>query len=92
MKPSPFIQMQICLLIKRKIGKLRAKLTVLWYDKKPTSLQSNGMAAIPKNISVSVKNVMVLAKQNVNVKDKFVDFEKVKACSVKYFNSTQLKI
>ena len=26
-----------------------AKLTGLWYDKKPTSLQSNGMTAIPKN-------------------------------------------
>ena len=44
--------MQICLLIKekRKISKLTAKLTVMWYDKKPTSLQSNGMAAIPKKV------------------------------------------
>ena len=25
-----------------------AKLTALWYDKKPTSLQMKGMAAIPK--------------------------------------------
>ena len=42
--------MQICLLIKRKNEhrKFTAKLTVLWYDKKPTSLQRNGMAAIPK--------------------------------------------
>ena len=47
-QPSPFIQMQICLLAKRKIGKFMAKLSVLWYDKKPTSLQSNGMTAIPK--------------------------------------------
>ena len=29
-----------------------AKLTVLWYDKKPTSLQSNGMAAIPKRLQI----------------------------------------
>ena len=26
----------------------KAKLTFLWYDKKTTSLESNGMAAIPK--------------------------------------------
>ena len=32
---------------KRKIGKFMANITVLCYDKK-TSLQSNGMAAIPK--------------------------------------------
>ena len=45
-----FIQMHICLLIKRKrnIGICTAKLTILWYDKYSTSLQSNGMAAIPK--------------------------------------------
>ena len=34
---------------KRNIGEFMAKLTVLWFDKKPTSLQSNGMTAIPKN-------------------------------------------
>ena len=32
---------------RRKIGKYTAKLTVLWYDKKPTSLQRMAMAAIP---------------------------------------------
>ena len=35
---------------KRKIIKFKAKLTFLWYDKKPTSLQRNGMAAISKNV------------------------------------------
>ena len=54
-QPSPFIQMQICLLIKRKgkIGKFMVKLTILCYDKKPTSLESYGMAAIPKIIFTS---------------------------------------
>ena len=49
--PSPFIQMQISFLTKRKrkIGIFTAKLTILCYDQNPTSLQSNGMAAIPKN-------------------------------------------
>ena len=45
--------MQICLLTKRKKEKKKnqqsyAKLLALWYDIKPTSLQSNGMDAIPK--------------------------------------------
>ena len=50
--------MEICFLTKRKrnIGKFTAKLTFLWYNKKPTSLQSNGMAAIPK---ISGLNSMV---------------------------------
>ena len=34
---------------KRKIIIFTAKLTILCYDKKPTSLQSNGMASIFKN-------------------------------------------
>ena len=30
-----------------------AKLTILCYDQIPTSLQSNGMAAIPKSLSIA---------------------------------------
>ena len=35
---------------KRNIGIFTAKLTILCYDQKPTSLQGNGMAAIPKSL------------------------------------------
>ena len=34
--------------IKRNIGIFTTKLTILCYDQKLTSLQSNGMSAIPK--------------------------------------------
>ena len=40
---------------KRKIVKFTTKLTVLWYDKKPSSLESNDMAAIPKNYNKKLK-------------------------------------
>ena len=40
---------------KMKIGKFTVKLTVLWYDKKPTSMQRNYMAAIPKMLNFSLE-------------------------------------
>ena len=43
-KPSAFILMKICFLTKRKKEHRQI------YDKKPKSLQRNGMAAIPKII------------------------------------------
>ena len=37
---------------KRNIGEFTAKLTILCYDQLHTSLQSNGMAAIPKRLQI----------------------------------------
>ena len=42
------------------------KLTSLWYDKKPTSLQSNGMAAIPKMKKVSIFYLQVNIDEHGN--------------------------
>ena len=55
-QPTPFIQMQICFLIKRNTGKFTAKLIFPGDNilvKTPTSLQTNGMAAITKNCNIS---------------------------------------
>ena len=51
------------------MDKFTAKLTFLWYNKKPTSLQRNGMAAIPKTekqdpLEVGFKNMVMTCVGN----------------------------
>ena len=48
---------------KKKKGKFTAKLTILWCDKKPTSLQRNGMAAIPKIVLLNLNELAACSDQ-----------------------------